>query len=127
MLICVYVLTTLYSRVYINATMTNSYTNTSFWKLFLKKPISNEINVPNVTAWKLSRISAEVDDMINRKEHPLDNIFPSNTLTNNETETIYENKESFDHDYDIYNHDYPDDAEDIDECMYSSDDDNDFN
>ena len=107
--------------------MSNSYTNTSFWRLFLQKPISNEINVPNVRAWKLSRISAEVDDMINRKEHPLDNIFPSNTLTDNENETIYENTESFDHDYDIYNDGYPDDAEDIDDCMYSSDDDNDFN
>lgn len=107
--------------------MINSYTNASFWKLFLQKPISTELNVPNLTAWKLSRISAEVDDMISRKEHPLDNIFPSNTNVDDENEIIYENKASFDHDYDIYNDDYPNDAEEIDDCMYSSDEDNDFN
>ena len=106
--------------------MTYSCPNTSFWKRFLQNPISNKINVPNVTAWKLSRISAEVDNMINRNEHPLDNIFRSNNHADNDNETIYENKESFDHDYDIYNDNYPDDAEDIDDCMYSSDDDNDF-
>jgi|TARA_B110000902_G_scaffold264249_1_gene345216 hypothetical protein len=103
--------------------MTYSFTNTSFWTNFLKKPVSSVVNVPNLTAWKLSRISAEVDDMINRPVHPLDNVFPFNTNSVITHENDYENKQSYDHDYDNYNLDYPSDAEDMDDCMYSSDED----
>lgn len=88
-------------------------------------PKSRTINVPNVTAWKLSRISAEVDDMLSRPDHPNDLCYSSNEKDYDYTgdPTTYEDAVSFDNDYDHYNDGYPSDAEDMDECMYSSDED----
>ena len=78
----------------------------------------------NRTARLLSRISVEVDDYIERRAHPLDNVYSTKDLsaydTDNNAQT-YVDITSYDEDYAEYADGYPSDAEDDDECIYDSD------
>jgi len=89
-------------------------------------------NTLNRTAAMLSRISAEVDDYIYRRPHPLDNVFSHKDLSSEHitggkcyNENTYVNIRSYDENYAEYANGYPSDAEDDVECFYDDGSDND--
>ena len=78
----------------------------------------------NRSARLLSRISAEVEDYIERRDHPLDNVYSSGDLSSGDTDhngSTYVDTTSYDEDYAEYADGYPSDAEDDEACFYDSD------
>tara|TARA_B100001741_G_C16540239_1_gene593980 strand:+ start:468 stop:797 length:330 start_codon:yes stop_codon:yes gene_type:complete len=95
---------------------------TELYSSFCKTNNTSYFNNPNRVANKLSIIAAEVDDMVNNPVHPLDTMYPPNNLSYYTEPNTYHDPNSWDEDYEEYNDGYPSDAEDLDDCMVSSDD-----
>lgn len=81
---------------------------------------------PNRIAKKLSIISAEVDDMINNPYDPADMMYPFNENIEYTNPDTYADPRNWDEDYEEYANGYPSDAEDLDDCMVSSDDEDNY-
>tara|TARA_B100000497_G_scaffold126453_1_gene165376 strand:+ start:426 stop:755 length:330 start_codon:yes stop_codon:yes gene_type:complete len=99
---------------------------TALYSSFCKTNNTAYFNNSNRVAQKLSIISAEVDDMVNHPVHPHDTMHPPNNLSYYTDHDTYHDPTSWDEDYEEYNDGYPSDAEDIEDCMVSSDDDDNF-
>ena len=80
----------------------------------------------NRIAKKLSIISAEVDFMVDYPDHPLDFMYQPNPDGYYTDPRTYYDPNSFDEDYEEYNVGFPEDAEDLDDCMVSSDDEDNY-
>ena len=80
----------------------------------------------NRIAKKLSIISAEVDFMVDHPDHPLDFMYQPNPDGYYTDPRTYYDPNSFDEDYEEYNVGFPEDAEDLDDCMVSSDDEDNY-
>ena len=92
------------------------------WSSFCKIDNTNYNRDSNYTAKRFSYISAEVDEMINNPVHEGDMMYPFDENIEPTSYRIYYNSQSFDEDYDEYAEGYPSDAEDLDDCTYSSED-----
>ena len=80
----------------------------------------------NRIAKKLSIISAEVDFMVDNPDHPLDFMCKPNPAGYYTDPITYYDPNSFDEDYEEYNVGFPEDAEDLDDCTVSSDDEDNY-
>ena len=94
---------------------------TNLWKSFSNNSSKHGSSISSTS--KLSIISAEVDDMISRPDHPNDNMYPPNEYIPPTDPNTYYDVNSFDEDYDEYNDGYPE-QEELDDCMYSSEEEN---
>ena len=106
--------------------MISSHDLNKLWSSFCETKNSNYNSDKNYNLKRLSYISAEVDEMINNPDHPNDMMYPFNDDIDPTPFSNYCDLRSFDEDYEEYAEGYPSDAEDLDECTYSSEDEGEY-
>ena len=98
----------------------------TLYSSFSKKNDNSYKNDPNRVAKKLSLISVEVDYMVDNPYHPADMMYPFNENIEYTNPDTYADPRCWDEDYSEYADGYPSDAEDLDDCMVSSDDEDNY-